>query len=79
MISQVSDPDQKKIITVLLFSIFFSLYYYYVLQHCYFQGCIFFPFPPPRGGGILSSCWGVGEENQVGKIGQKRKGREIMK
>ena len=23
--------------------------------------------PPPRGGGILSSCWVVGEENQVGK------------
>ena len=35
--------------------------------------------PPLGGGGILSSCWGVGEENQVGKIGQKRKGREIMK
>ena len=60
MISQVSDPDQKKIITVLLFSIFFSLYYYYVLQHCYFQGCIFFPFPPLGGGNFIKllGCWG---------------------
>ena len=38
------------------------------------QGCIFFPFPPPLGGGEFYQV--VGEENQVGKIGQKRKGRE---